>query len=224
MNGTDIEYTVGSKTMQGYISLPPSGFGPGLLVIQEWWGLVEHIRNMADRYAKHGFVCLAPDLYNGKSTQEPDEAQKMMMELQISSAAEKMAGAVQYLRSHSAVKPKKVGAIGYCMGGGMTLYLASMGIIDAATPYYGVLVNAQPDYSAVNCPIMGHYAEHDGATDNLDALKEQLAHHGVEHQFFIYKGTDHAFCNDDRPEVYNKQAAQLAMDRTVKFMQKTLTS
>ena len=224
MNGQDIVYRVNGQEGQGYLSLPPSGTGPGLLVIQEWWGLVPHIRNMADRYAEHGFVCLAPDLYQGKTAVEPDEAQKMMMELEISDAAKHMSGAVEYLRSHEKVIPKKVGALGYCMGGGMTLYLASLGEVDAAAPYYGVLVKAKPDYSGVKCPIMGHYAEHDGATEGLDALKTDLADNGVDATFHIYEGTEHAFCNDDRPEIYNAEAAALAMERTVKFMQENLGS
>ncbi len=223
MNGKTIEYYANGKPASGYLTMPPEGKGPGLLVIQEWWGLVPHIQNMVDRYASQGFVALAPDLYHGKIAEEPDEAAKLMMEMEIDIAAKDMTEAVNYLRKHEAVTPKKIGALGYCMGGGMTLYLASLGVIDAAAPYYGVLSSkATPDYSGIACPIMGHYAEHDSATESLESLKRTLKALGKNATFHIYPNTNHAFCNDHRPDVYNEQAAHLAMERTVNFLKETL--
>ncbi len=224
MQGKMVEYKVnGEQHGRGYFSLPEQKRGPGLLMIQEWWGLVPHIQNMADRYARQGFVVLAPDLYDGKTTGEPDEAQKLMMELNIEEAAKTMQAAVSYLRGHDAVEGVKVGALGYCMGGGMTLYLAARGIVDGASPFYGVLPHIELDYSKTVCPILGHYAEHDEATKGLPALKEQLSKSVSRFKFFVYSGTDHAFCNDDRPEIYNDKAAKLAMRRTVEFMKRELS-
>ena len=96
--------------------------GPGLLVIQEWWGLVQHIKNMADRYAARGFVTLAPDLYEGEAATEPAHAMTLMHELEIPHASQILVGAAEYLRSHDANSTGNVGCLGYCMGGGMTLF------------------------------------------------------------------------------------------------------
>jgi carboxymethylenebutenolidase len=217
MAGKIVEFPSNGGEATGYLTLPRSGSGPGVLVVQEWWGLVPHIKDVADRFAAAGYVALAPDLYHGRAAAEPDEARKLMMELQIGQAAKDMSGAVDYLRALPAVSPKKVGCVGFCMGGGMTLYLAAMGRIDAAVPFYGVLNKATPDWAGVRCPIQGHYAEHDGATDALPALKSALTAAGKQAEFFTYPGTGHAFFNDGRPQVYNKAAAALAWERTLSF-------
>ncbi|MBI4220663.1 MAG: dienelactone hydrolase family protein [Chloroflexi bacterium] len=216
-----VEFESNGARANGYLSIPDSGTGAGVVVIQEWWGLVPHIRNVADRFAREGFVALAPDLYHGKAATEPNEAQKLMMELDIARAGKDMAGAVKYLRSQNSVSPKKVGCVGFCMGGGLTLYLASLGVIDAAVPFYGVLRN-QPDWRGVQCPIEGHYAEHDGATDALPKVQDALKQAGKQASFHIYKGTQHAFFNDERPQVYNREAARLSWDRTLAFFRKNL--
>ena len=104
------------------------------------------------------------------------------------------------------------------MGGGMTLLLASKGAIDAAAPFYGVLPSGLPDPATITCPVQGHFAEHDDATAAVPDLESGLNTAGTENQFFIYNGTQHAFCNDDRPDVYDESAAKTSMDRTVKFM------
>ena len=166
MAGQSIEYPSNGNTATGYLSLPETGSGPGVIVIQEWWGLVPHIEDVADRFAAEGYVALAPDLYHGQSTTEPDEAQKYMMELRMDEAVRDMTGAVGFLRNHEAVDPSKIGCVGFCMGGGLTLYLASTGQIAAAAPFYGVPIILSPDdWGQTACPILGHYAEHDGATD-----------------------------------------------------------
>ena len=105
MPGKIITFPTNGTQTKGYLSIPPSGSGPGLLVIQEWWGLVQHIKNMADRYAARGFVTLAPDLYHGESTTEPDHAMTLMHELEIPQASKDLIGAAQYLRSHEAQTP-----------------------------------------------------------------------------------------------------------------------
>lgn len=221
MAGKMVDFQSNGQRAQGYLAMPASGSGPGVVVIQEWWGLVPHIKDVADRFASAGFVALAPDLYHGKAAREPNEAQKLMMELDIQRAGKDMAGAVAYLRSQQSVTPRKVGCVGFCLGGGLTLYLASMGVIDAAAPFYGVLKN-QPDWRGVKCPIEGHYAEHDGATEGLPKVKEALQAAGKQATFHIYPGTQHAFFNNERPQVYNAEAAKLAWDRTLAFFRKNL--
>ena len=169
MNGQIITY--GDQKNQGYLSLPKNKQGPGLIILQEWWGLVGHIKLVADRYAENGFVVLAPDLYNGEKATEPNEAQKLMMELKIDEAGDNIESAVKYLRNSENLSTNKVGCIGYCMGGGLSLYMATTGHIDAAVPYYGVLVNVKPDWSKLNCPILGHYAERDPAPEPIHENK-----------------------------------------------------
>ena len=164
MNGKTVTFGP-EKNYQGYLSLPQNKTGPGLIILQEWWGLVDHIKHVADRYAKEGYVVLAPDLYDGQKTTEPNEAQKLMLELKAKEASYKISNAIKYIKEENLVSNNKVACIGYCMGGGLALYMATQNIIDAAIPYYGVLVNIKPDWSKVNCPILGHYAEHDKATE-----------------------------------------------------------
>lgn len=219
MPGQYISFPSNEGQTRAYISTPPSGSGPGLLVIQEWWGLVQHIANQADRYAQRGFVALAPDLYSGRTAEEPDHAMTLMRELDIPNAAEKLTQAAEFLRRHEANSTGKVGCVGYCMGGGMTLLLASNGVIDAGAPFYGVLPSGNPDPASIQCPIQGHYAEHDDATKSVPELEDGIN----DSQFYVYPGTQHAFCNDDRPEVYDADATAIAMDRTVRFFNTRLT-
>ncbi|MGH2812330.1 MAG: dienelactone hydrolase family protein, partial [Actinomycetota bacterium] len=128
--GEILEFPSNGKTCSGYFSAPSSP-GPGVVVIQEWWGLVPHIKEVADRFAGEGFVALAPDLYGGEATQEPDEANKKMMDLKLEQAARDLSGAVDYLRNHDQVNPKKVGSVGFCMGGALSIWLATIKPVDA---------------------------------------------------------------------------------------------
>ena len=219
MPGEMIEFPSNGRQTPGYLAVPSGGGGPGLVVIQEWWGLVGHIKDVADRFADQGYVALAPDLYYGKTADEPDEAGKLMMSLQMDKAARDLSGAVDYLRGHAAVEPKKVGSVGYCLGGGLSLYLATVAPIDACVIYYGVLPGVQPDLSRIQCPVLGHYAEHDdfASPEAARALEQQIRDQGEQVEFHIYPGTTHAFFNDDRPEIYDAEAAPQSWDRTLAF-------
>jgi carboxymethylenebutenolidase len=224
MAGDMVEFPSNGVQTQGYLATPASGRGPGVVVIQEWWGLVGHITDVADRFAAEGFVALAPDLYHGKTASEPDEAGKLMMSLQMDKAAKDLSGAVDFLRGHAAVEPKKVGSVGYCLGGGLSLFLATVKPIDACVIYYGVLPGAQPDLSKLRCPVLGHYAEHDdfASPEKARELEDQIRAVGQPVEFHIYPGTTHAFFNDDRPEVYVESAAKQSWDRTLAFFRQHL--
>lgn len=224
MAGQMIEFPSNGRQTPGYLSIPASGSGPGVVVIQEWWGLVGHIKDVADRFAAEGFVDLAPDLYYGKSTTEPDEAAKLMMSMEMDKAARDLSGAVDYLLAHDAVTPKKVGSVGYCLGGGLSLFLATVKPVDACVIYYGVLPGVQPDLSQLRSPVLGHYAEHDDFANPAAAraLEAQIRATGVPVDFHIYEGTDHAFFNDDRPEIYVEAAAKQSWDRTLAFFRQHL--
>jgi len=221
MNGETVKYGI-NNNLQGYLSLPSTNNGPGLIILQEWWGLVDHIKHVADRYAEKGFVVLAPDLYDGQTTVEPNEAQKLMMELKIENASTKIKSSINFLKDKNYISNNKIGCIGYCMGGGLALYMATQHIIDAAVPYYGVLINVEPDWSQVNCPILGHYAEHDQATESLEQITVELNKYNIQHTFHIYEKTEHAFFNNERPEIYSEHAAELSFERTIKFLNENI--
>ena len=221
--GDMVTFRSNGGTAQGYLA---DGGGPGVIVIQEWWGLVPHIRDVADRFADEGFTALAPDLYRGSSSTEPDEAGKLMMSLNLAQAGKDLSGAVDLLQERTGCG--KVGVVGFCMGGGLSLVLACQrpDAIAAAAPFYGVIpwVNAQPDWSALTATVEGHYAERDDfftpqAARELEASLQGLGKSATLH---VYPGADHGFFNDTRPEVYDSQAASTAWQRTLTLLRSTL--
>jgi carboxymethylenebutenolidase len=222
--GEMIEFPSNGTDGQGYLVEAPGGLP--LLVIQEWWGLVPHIKDLADRFAAAGFTALAPDLYRGASTTEPDEAGKEMMALDLARAGRDLSGAIGELQRRTG--RDKVGVTGFCMGGGLALVVACQrpDAVAACVPFYGAIpwAEAQPDYSKMQAAVQGHYAENDGWASPAAAeqLRETLADNGVDVEIFIYPGVDHAFFNDTRPEVYDAGASGLAWERTVAFLQQHL--
>lgn len=222
--GEDIEFPSNGTSGGGYLAAPPSGSGPGLVVIQEWWGLVPHIREVADRFAAEGFVALAPDLYHGKQAApgEPDEAGKLMMAMQLDQAALDMSGAVDEVRRRAS--SQFVGVVGFCMGGGLALVLACRrpDAVKACVSFYGIVPwpDAQPDYSALEASVMVHVAGRDEmfSPESAAGLEERLKELGKRGQFHLYEGVDHAFFNDTRPEVYDADAAGAAWTRTLQFL------
>ncbi len=215
-------------TAHGYLALPESGSGPGVIVIQEWWGLTDHIADVCDRLAREGFVALAPDLYGGKVAHDGDEAGKMMSELPEAQAAQDLAGAVDFLLAHEAVTSAKVGAVGFCMGGGFVLLLANTqgDKIGAAVPFYGVGPAAQQaDFSTLTAAVQGHYGEKDDfyPVDQARAQEEKIRREsGAAVEFFYYDAA-HAFHNDENPfGSYDAEKAALAWSRAVAFLRSEL--
>jgi carboxymethylenebutenolidase len=196
----------------------------GVLVLQEWWGLVDQITRTSDRFAAAGFTALAPDLYHGTAVPltEPDEAAKHMMALEMGKAADHLSGAVDELTARTG--KASVGVVGFCMGGGLALVLACQrpDAVAAVVPAYGVIPwpDAQPDYAAMRAAVLGHVAELDGSfpPEAARALESELVGLGRDASFLVYPGTDHAFFNEDRPAVYDAAAAELLWDRTVAFL------
>jgi carboxymethylenebutenolidase len=227
--GEMIEFPSNGSEAGGYLALPDAGSGPGVIVIQEWWGLVDHIKDVCDRFAAAGFVALAPDLYHGQQVPpgEPDEAGKAMMAMQLDQAGRDLSGAVdEVLRRSSS---DHIGVIGFCMGGGLALVLATQrpDAVAAVVPCYGVIPwpDAQPDYSAMTAKVLGHYAEKDGffPPEAANALGEQLRGLGKSVEIIVYPDTDHAFFNDTRPEVYDAAASQLLWDSSIAFFREHLS-
>ncbi len=220
--GEIITFPSNGSEGQGYVAMPPSGRGPGVVVIQEWWGLVPHIRDVCDRFASAGFVALAPDLYRGKQVSEPDEAGKEMMALQLDRAAQDMSGAVDEVKRRSS--GDKVGVVGFCMGGGLALVLATQrsDVVDACVAFYGLIPwpEARPDFSKLSGAVLAHVAGDDEyfSPDAARALEKQLHKLGKKAEFHVYDGADHAFFNDTRPEVYDAGASATAWTRTIDFL------
>lgn len=218
--GKMIEFASPNGTTPGYLSLPESGSGPGVIVIQEWWGLVDHIKDLTDRFARAGFVAIAPDLYHGKATKSPDDAGKLFMALNIGKASQEIKAAADYLLSLSETSPKKVGVVGFCMGGQLALYSGAEnpGSISAIVDFYGIHPNAQIDPVQLQIPVLAHF----GKTDDMvtkgwaDDLTKQIKDAGKSIETHYYDA-GHAFFNDTRPEVYHADSAKLAWDRTLKF-------
>ncbi len=226
--GEMVEFASNGKTAQGYLAVPASGSGPGVVVIQEWWGLVPHIKDVADRFAAEGFVALAPDFYHGATTDEPDEAGKLMMALQLDRAARDMSGAVDFLVGHDAVTGEGVGVVGFCMGGGLVLWMATrQPEIKAAVPFYGALPweGVEPDFSQTQADFLGHYGSEDAwaTLESARQIEQQIREAGREATFHVYEGADHAFFNDERSEVYDAEAAALAWRRTIDFLGERLS-
>lgn len=217
------DFPSNSHSASGYLAVPETGSGPGVIVIQEWWGLVPHIESVCDRFAAEGFVALAPDLYHGKKTTEPDEAGKLMMALNVGEAARDMGGAIDFLKAHEAVTSEGVGVIGFCMGGGLALVLAAERPTDVAAcaPFYGLIPweGAQPDWSRLQAPVRGHFAEQDGffTPEAARDLERTLQDLGKDAEIEIHPGVDHAFFNDDRPEVHSPTESARAWASTIAF-------
>jgi carboxymethylenebutenolidase len=223
MAGKTVEFPSNGATTAGYLATPPTGKGPGVLVIQEWWGLVGHVKSVCDRFAAEGFSALAPDMYHGKTASEPDGAGKLFMALNIGQAEKDLRGAAKALAQHSSTP--KLGAVGFCMGGQLALFAATLNpSIGACVNFYGIHPNVKPDYARLAGPVLGLYAEKDGfvtpqvARDVDAAIKKA----DKQSEIHIYPGVDHAFFNDERPDVYDKAAAADAWRRTLAFFRQHL--
>ena len=221
--GEMVEFKSNGGTCTGYLA---GTSGPGVIVIQEWWGLVPHITDIADRFAAEGFVALAPDMYHGEMTDEPDMAGKLLMSMNLVTAGKDLSGAVDLLQERTG--RTKVGVTGFCMGGGLALMAACLrpDAIAAAAPFYGGM---RPDtvieWDNLAAVVEGHYAATDRGTAAPEAVKEleaTLRAKGKNATFHVYPGTQHAFFNDTRPEVYDAAVAKTAWDRTLALFRANL--
>ncbi len=224
--GEMVQFPNNGGTTDGYLSIPGGGNGAGIIVIQEWWGLVDHIKEVCDRFASEGFVALAPDLYHGKTTKSPDEAGKLMMAMRIDEAEKDLRAAADYLAIQDSTTSKKIGVVGFCMGGALALYTATKNPkIGACVVFYGGHPKVKPDLPNLHAPMLGLYADRDDfvTPDSVRELERKLKDLGKEVEVKIYPDADHAFFNDARPEVYNAGAAADAWQRTVEFLRKNLS-
>lgn len=223
----NVTFASNGDEAHGYLATPDSGSGPGLIVIQEWWGLTDHIKDVTDRFAAAGFVALAPDLYGGKVTHDADEAGELMQSLPVDEAAKDLEGALTFLEEHDGVTSDTVGAVGFCMGGGFVLVLAAQqgDRIGAAVPFYGVGGYDQVDLSDITAPVLGHFGTEDdfAPPEQVDDLESKLEEGGVDVTIRRYSGEGHAFFNDENAlGTYSPDSARAAWQATLDFLNEQL--
>ena len=223
----NVTFASNGNQAHGYLATPAAGSGPGGVLIQEWWGLDDHMAEVADRLAAEGLVTLVPDLYGGRVAHDADDAGKFMSELPADRAARDLGGAVDHLLASDAVTSAKVGIIGFCMGGGFVLQMAAQqgDRIAAAVPFYGVSGGEPPQYSAITAPVQGHYGE-DDAFYPVEQARQQEATIRAESQApveFFYYPAGHAFLNDkDKLGTYDADSADKAWSRSIEFLHSKL--
>jgi carboxymethylenebutenolidase len=219
--GERVEFASNGHTCQGYFA----GKGPGIVVIQEWWGLVPHIEEIVDRFAHEGFSAIAPDLFHGKTTTSPDEAGRLLMELDADRAEKEIASAGAFLLSRDECTSKKYGVVGFCMGGALAQYTATKEANVAATvSFYGGFKKVAMDWANLGAPMMLIFAEHDQGVplEGGRALAKQLEEMGKDVRLLVYPKTDHAFFNNTGKN-FNLEAADDAWQRTVVFFRDNVT-
>jgi carboxymethylenebutenolidase len=223
--GREIEFASDGERVRGYLALPPRGSGPGVLVLQEWWGLVDHIRDVCDRLARAGFVALAPDLYRGETATDPDTAGRLMMDLVLPRAARDLDGAVAALLGETATAGGTVGVVGFCMGGQLALLAGTRNRrIGAVVDCYGIHPNVTLEWKDLAAPVLGIFAEQDSFVPPEAARKLEADLRAARKRcsLAIFPGVGHAFINDSRPDVYDAAAAERAWGMMVSFLRAEL--
>jgi len=226
--GTLVNYArPDGKTVQGYLAEPAASNAPAIVVIQEWWGLNDQIKGVADRLASAGFQALVPDLYRGKATVEQEEAHHLMTGLDFGDAASQdIRGALQFMKARA----PKLGLTGFCMGGALTLLAAQAPELDAAVVWYGCPPLEYIDASKIKIPLQGHWATQDEffKIDTVAALEDKLKAADVSFEFHRYLA-HHAFANEEavgpgriQATQYDAVWAQQAWDRALHFFGKHL--
>ena len=225
MLGKTVQFLSNGGTASGYLAVSSQGSGSGVIVLQEWWGLVDHIKDVADRLAREGFTALAPDMFHGKKTTSPDEAGKLFMALNIAQVEKDLRGAINYLLTVPECQGERVGTVGFCMGGQLSLYAACANSkVGACVIYYGIHPNVHPEIASLQAPVLGFFGEKDASVPPQAAqkLEAELKGAGKQAEFHIYKDATHAFFNDSRPGVYHAASAKDSWDRTLKFFREKL--
>ena len=226
MKTETISFATNGDSAGGFLARPDGeGPHPAVIVIQEWWGLNDNIKDIAQRFAAEGFAALAPDLYHGKVVNEPDAAGKAMMAMDMNRASKELTKAADYLAVQPYTAGRGIGATGFCMGGGLALTLAcDSPQIKAVAPFYGVNPSPIDKVANIQGPVFAVYAEHDAWAG--PAVREELARaltrHGKQHEIKVYPGTEHAFFNDTRREVYREAAAKDAWERVLALFRANL--
>jgi carboxymethylenebutenolidase len=226
-----IEFASNGSSAGGYLTVPGAGSGPGVIVVQEWWGLDPGIKTVCDRLAGEGFVALAPDLYHGElaAHDEMDKAGQLMSQLPMDRAARDMGSAVDALLERDEVVGGAVGVVGFCMGGMLSWVLATLrpDAVKAVSSYYGAPLDpsSEPDWSALDAKVIAHPAANDDFFPQaaIEGLGERLRGMGKDVTVFTYPGTGHAFASEHNAMgTRDEEAAATAWDRTTELLRSTL--
>lgn len=221
----DVTFSATGSEGMGYLAQPDDGGPhPGVIVIQEWWGLDGHIRDVAERYAREGFVALAPDMYRGQVATEPDEARKLVMAMNREQANKDLLGAVRYLQSLPEVGPKKIGVTGFCMGCSLTLWLAAATAdVAAAAPYYAGFRPGPEELAKIEAEMFCAFGAEDSgiALEGVREFEQTLKSQGKRAEVKVYEGAPHSFFNDTK-DSYRPEAAQDAWERTLGLFRRVL--
>jgi carboxymethylenebutenolidase len=219
-----VEFTVGDRTASGYLAIPASGDGPGIIVLHAWWGLNDFFKTLCRRLADAGFVALAPDLYHGAVASTIAEAKQLRSQLDRDAVNKEMSAAVAYLSQHPVVQGRSLGVVGFSLGAHWALWLADHHpkSIGATVLYYGT---SGGRLTKTNAAFLGHFAEHDiwgASAHSVQALETRLNAAGRSTTFHTYPNTQHWFAEDDRLDAYDAEAAQLAWERSIAFLRSHL--
>lgn len=226
--GEMVSFPSNGDTSEGYLAVPDAGSGAGVIVIQEWWGLVDHIKDVTERFAGAGFVAFAPDLFHGARTEEPDEAQRLAMGLQMDRAARDIQGSARYLVGRDEVTSKGVATVGFCFGGSLALWSGALAQeVKVAVGFYPALPwqSMSPTWgNYANKTAMIHASEEDGTSraDGVQVAVKAIQAAGGDVETYDYPGSHHAFFNDDRPEVHDKEHSENAWRRTLELLKSRL--
>ena len=224
MNGTIVTFKSNGGTASGYLSLPASKKGKAIILLQEWWGLVDHIKDVADRLAKEGFVVLAPDLYHGEATTNPTDAQKLAMAMEISQVEKDVRGCVDYLLTSGNASSKSIGIVGFCMGGALSLYSACLNPqISACVVFYGIRKDVENKFDQLKAKVIGFFGDQDKGNpiERVREIESILQKKDKGNKFTVYAGAQHAFFNDTRP-AYNPEASKDAWGKMLTFFKTTI--
>ena len=218
-----VSFRANGDTADGYLAYPSgSDKCPIVIVIQEWWGLDRHIRDVTERFARLGFAALAPDLYHGQITSEPDEARKLAMSLEYDRASKEIDGAASWMLEQPYTRGPKFGCVGYCMGGGLVLSTAirNQGV-GGAIVYYGGLPNPPESLGLLQSPVLAFYG--DGEAERANQLKQILDDNGKPNEVHIYEGAAHGFFNDTNQNGYDLASAYDTWPRAIQFLRDNLS-
>ena len=222
----EISYPGKAGKLRAYVA-NPGGTRPAVIVVQEWWGLNENIKDIARRFAGEGYCAIAPDLYSrqgNKVATDPNTAAELMGGLKTGDGIEDLKSTIGWLRAQNDTKSSKIGVTGYCMGGSYAMLLpCESKEISAAAPFYGE-IPSDDKIRSLNCAIFYAYGANDGwiQRPDVERLAEDLKKFGKHGEVKIYEGCDHGFFNDTRKDVYAPEAAKDAWQKTLKLFAENL--
>jgi carboxymethylenebutenolidase len=220
--GQRVEFAADGHSGEGHLAVPASGTGQAIVVVQEWWGIDAHMRSVVERFAEAGFVTIAPDLYHGTTASSPDEAGRLLMELDVDRAEREIAAAAAFALARPECTSKTFGIVGFCMGGALAQYTATKNErTGAAVSFYGGFKKVTPDWERLRAPLLLIYAGKDRGVpaDSGHELAKRLRAAGRDVEVVVYPEADHAFFNDTKPR-FDAAAAADAWRRTVEHFRR----